>query len=127
MFLPKITGDDNRTLTENAKAGLARKLKVEAYESIPLNYRDRLEFELEVIERKGFSSYFLIYEDIYKFAKDNSIVCGSGRGSGSGSLVIYSLGMSSIDPLKYGLMWERFLSDSRCSDMVYDYFNKLES
>lgn len=80
MYLPSFSSNDNVMLEEHAKAGLVEKLKVADYESVPVVYRERLERELEVIERKGFSSYFLIFEDIYSFVKKEGYLTGSSRG-----------------------------------------------
>lgn len=75
----------------------------------------RLEYELSVIQRMGFSDYFLIVQDVVNWAKSNGIVVGPGRGSAAGSLVSYLLNITNIDPLKYDLMFERFLNPDRVS------------
>ena len=85
---------------------------------------DRLNHELELIIRKGFSSYLLILEDIFHFVKDEELWVGAGRGSGAGSLVLYVLGITTIDPIKYDLLFERFMSDVRSIDVVVDYFGE---
>ncbi len=77
--------------------------------------KSRLDYELEVIEKMGFADYFLIVYDFVKFAKDNNIFVGPGRGSAAGSLVAYSLNITEIDPIKYGLIFERFLNPERVS------------
>nr|BAL55853.1 DNA polymerase III subunit alpha [uncultured Acetothermia bacterium]BAL58835.1 DNA polymerase III subunit alpha [Candidatus Acetothermum autotrophicum] len=76
---------------------------------------DRLEYELDVIAKMGYSGYFLIVQDFVKFAKSRNIPVGPGRGSAAGSLVCYCLGITDVDPLKYGLIFERFLNPSRVS------------
>jgi DNA polymerase-3 subunit alpha len=76
---------------------------------------DRLKKELEVIKKMGFSEYFLIVWDFVKFAKENGIRVGPGRGSAAGSIVSYLLNITEIDPLKYGLLFERFLNEARKS------------
>jgi len=76
---------------------------------------DRLEYEIGVISHMGYSGYFLIVRDFVKFAKDNNIPVGPGRGSAAGSLVSFSLGITDLDPLKYGLIFERFLNPDRIS------------
>ncbi len=76
---------------------------------------DRLDYELSVIENMGFSAYFLIVEDFVNFAKKNEIAVGPGRGSAAGSIVSYLLEITSIDPLKYDLLFERFLNPERVS------------
>lgn len=83
------------------------------YEVITDDIRERLEHELKVIEDMGYVDYFLIVWDFIKFAKDNGIMVGPGRGSAAGSLVAYTLGIIDIDPLKYGLIFERFLNPER--------------
>ena len=76
---------------------------------------ERLDFELGVIGEMGFDAYFLIVWDYVKFAKDNGIAVGPGRGSAAGSIVSYALGITDIDPLKYDLLFERFLNPGRKS------------
>lgn len=76
-------------------------------------YLERLDFELQVIKQMGYIDYFLIVWDFIKYAKDNGIMVGPGRGSAAGSLAAYCLGITSIDPLKYNLLFERFLNPER--------------
>ncbi len=76
-------------------------------------YRQRLEYELQVIKQMGYVDYFLIVWDFIKYARDNGIRVGPGRGSAAGSLVAYTLGITSIDPIKYNLLFERFLNPER--------------
>jgi DNA polymerase-3 subunit alpha len=76
---------------------------------------ERLTYELGVIKQMGFTNYFLVVWDFVKFAKDNGILVGPGRGSAAGSIVTYALGITALDPLKYGLIFERFLNPSRIS------------
>jgi DNA polymerase-3 subunit alpha len=85
--------------------------------AIPLEIRikDRLEYELSVIEKMGFESYFLIVQDFINWARDQKIVVGPGRGSGAGSLVCYLLGITDVDPLYHNLIFERFLNPERIS------------
>lgn len=78
-------------------------------------YADRLDYELGVINQMGYVDYFLIVWDFIKFANDNGIPTGPGRGSGAGSIVAYTLGITKIDPIKYGLIFERFLNPERIS------------
>ena len=79
------------------------------------SYVNRLEYELKVIEKMGYADYFLIVYDYVKYAKQNDILVGPGRGSACGSLVAYLLGISNVDPLKYDLLFERFLNPERVS------------
>ncbi|MDI6778471.1 MAG: DNA polymerase III subunit alpha [Patescibacteria group bacterium] len=81
----------------------------------PQTHRDRMEFELSVISKTGFASYFLIVQDFVNWAKDRGIVVGPGRGSAAGSFVSYILGITNIDPIKYNLLFERFLNPERIS------------
>ena len=76
-------------------------------------YIDRLNYELDVIKKMGFVDYFLIVYDYVKYAKNNNILVGPGRGSAAGSLVSYSIGITNVDPIKYNLLFERFLNPER--------------
>lgn len=78
-------------------------------------YRDRWDYEMSVIEKMGFSGYFLVVWDFLKFCRDNNIPIGAGRGSGAGSLVLYCLHITDFDPIKYDLLFERFLNPDRIS------------
>jgi DNA polymerase-3 subunit alpha len=83
-------------------------------------YRDRLEFEVGIINRMGFGGYFLIVADFIKWAKDNGIPVGPGRGSGAGSLVAWALTITDLDPIRLGLLFERFLNPERVSMPDFD-------
>lgn len=83
-------------------------------------YEDRLDYEIKVIQKMGFPGYFLIVGDFIKWAKDNEIPVGPGRGSGAGSLVAYSLKITNIDPLPFNLLFERFLNPDRVSMPDFD-------
>ena len=109
-LLPIYDCDDpNKYLFDLCRLGLSKRLNKE----IPDNYKKRLIYELTVIKDMGFSNYFLVVYDFIKFAKKNKILVGPGRGSAAGSLVAYSLGITEIDPLKYDLLFERFLNPER--------------
>ncbi len=97
-------------LFELCKAGISKRLN---QEKIPDNYKARLIYELETINNMNFPNYFLVVYDFIKFAKKNKILVGPGRGSAAGSLVAYSLGITDIDPIKYDLLFERFLNPER--------------
>lgn len=84
------------------------------------DYVKRLEYELGVIEKMGFTSYFLIVQDFINWAKDNKIPVGPGRGSGAGSLVAYTLRITDLDPMPYSLLFERFLNPERISMPDFD-------
>src|SRR5205085_5072083 len=83
-------------------------------------YRERLEFELGVIERMKYPGYFLIVADFIQWAKSQRIPVGPGRGSGAGSLVAYSLTITDLDPIRFGLIFERFLNPERVSMPDFD-------
>jgi len=76
-------------------------------------YVDRIEKEIAVVNSMGFPGYFLIVADFIRYAKENNIPVGPGRGSAAGSLVAYSLGITDIDPIEHGLIFERFLNPCR--------------
>ena len=110
LLLPIYDCEDPiQYLFELCKAGLTKRLNG----NVPEKYRNRLAYELQVITEMGFSNYFLVVYDFIKFAKKNKILVGPGRGSAAGSLVAYSLGITDIDPLKYDLVFERFLNPER--------------
>lgn len=92
---------------------LARKGLEAKYTHIDETIEKRFNYELDIIKKKGLSGYFLIIADLVNFARENDIPVGPGRGSAVGSLVLYSLGVTEIDPLKYGLVFERFLNPER--------------
>ncbi|EHJ93769.1 DNA polymerase III subunit alpha [Vreelandella boliviensis] len=92
----------------------------EEYQTIDQRYRDRLEFELNVIIQMGFPGYFLIVMDFIQWAKDNSVPVGPGRGSGAGSLVAYAQKITDLDPIGYDLLFERFLNPERVSMPDFD-------
>ena len=109
-LLPIYDCDDpKKYLFELSKKGLAKRLNNEVNDI----YKNRLLYELNVINEMGFSNYFLVVYDFIRFAKKNKILVGPGRGSAAGSLVAYSLGITDIDPLKYDLLFERFLNPER--------------
>src|SRR5206468_2118418 len=83
-------------------------------------YLARLDFEIKTITQMGFSGYFLIVADFINWAKNNGVPVGPGRGSGAGSLVAYSLGITDLDPLRYDLLFERFLNPERVSMPDFD-------
>lgn len=87
----------------------------ERYENITSELTDRLEYELGIIKQMGYVDYFLIVWDFIRFANENKIMTGPGRGSGAGSMVAYTLGITKIDPIKYNLIFERFLNPERVS------------
>ena len=121
-LLPDFEVPADITLDEHfersVRDGLAARLEVEAAhgERPPRSdYEARLEVELGVIRRTGYSAYFLIVQDFVRFARRKRIPVGPGRGSAAGSLVAYALGITGIDPLAHGLLFERFLNPDRVS------------
>ena len=98
-----------------ARDGLADRLKCMDYEAVDQTYRDRLEYEIQMMHQMGFATYFLVVWDYIKFARDRKIPVGPGRGSAAGSLVAYSMGITNIDPVHHGLLFERFLNPERKS------------
>jgi DNA polymerase-3 subunit alpha len=102
-------------LKDVAMAGLRDRLKLQSGEEPEQLYQERLLFELDVMEEMGFPTYFLVVWDYIRFARENGIAVGPGRGSAAGSLVAYALGITTIDPVKHGLLFERFLNPERKS------------
>ena len=102
-------------LTEVAEQGLRQRLRLDSGAGFEPHYGDRLAFELQVMEQMGFPTYFLVVWDYIRFARDNGIPVGPGRGSAAGSLVAYALGITNIDPVTNGLLFERFLNPERKS------------
>ena len=108
--LPKGETDAWTYLNRLCREGLSRR-----YDPVTKELTDKLNFELATIRQMGFLDYFLIVWDFIKYARDNGIAVGPGRGSAAGSLVSYTLGITNIDPLKFSLFFERFLNPERVS------------
>ncbi len=119
-ILPKFADDEVTELRRQAHAGLAERLKVIPHAVTPEEYTARLDFELGIIEQMGFPGYFLIVADFIHWAKEQGIPVGPGRGSGAGSLVAYALTITDLDPLRYNLLFERFLNPERVSMPDFD-------
>ena len=131
-ILPRFTGATaDPEEAERAEAEELRRQSVEGLERrmealglspgyTEQDYRERLDFELSVIERMKFPGYFLIVSDFIKWAKQNNIPVGPGRGSGAGSLVAYALTITDVDPLRFSLLFERFLNPERVSMPDFD-------
>ena len=148
-ILPNISssedGDANDLIKKESISGLKKKFikyfslkdnELEKNEKY-LVYKDRLDHELEIIIKMQYASYFLIVSDYIKWAKNNDIPVGPGRGSGAGSLVAWCLSITDVDPIKYNLIFERFLNPDRISmpdfdidfceekrDLVFEYLKK---
>ncbi len=125
-FLPYFPVNENETqdqrLIDDAKAGLLKIINDDERitESNTEEYFSRLDVEIDVITKMGFSGYFLIVADFIRWAKENGIPVGPGRGSGAGSLVAYALDITELDPLEYDLLFERFLNPERVSLPDFD-------
>lgn len=127
--LPKFHADSSITSKEllysKCMDGLTRR-----YEPGNPQVLERLNYELSIIDRMGYNDYFLIVWDIVNYAKTNNIAVGPGRGSATGSIVSYLLGITDIDPIKYDLLFERFLNPERLSlpdiDIDFDYERREE-
>ena len=121
--LPKFSSDQNLSESEllnlKSKEGLLLRLK-EMNINSPSIYQERLNYELEIINNMGFAGYFLIVADFVNWAKNKEIAVGPGRGSGAGSVVAWSLSITDLDPLQYGLLFERFLNPERVSMPDFD-------
>ena len=132
-ILPAYPTDAGRSesdeLRAQARAGLERRLEAQVYtedmdaaarEAVAKPYRDRLDYELGVIEQMGFPGYFLIVAEFIQWAKAQDIPVGPGRGSGAGSVVAWALTITNLDPLRWGLLFERFLNPERVSMPDFD-------
>lgn len=106
--LPPGEEDPKKYLSDLCYKGLAKK-----YDKVTEELTDRMKYELSVIDSMGYNDYFLIVWDFIKYAKDHQIMVGPGRGSAAGSIVAYSLDITAIDPIKYDLLFERFLNPDR--------------
>ena len=122
IHLPDYKVPENYNLDEYLRNLCEEGLK-KRYTEVTPDIRRRLDYELSVISRMGFASYFLIVWDFIEYAKRQKIMVGPGRGSGAGSFVAYLLGITELDPLKYGLLFERFLNPGRKSmpDLDIDF------
>jgi DNA polymerase III subunit alpha len=97
------------------RQGLVERFELQSFDQVPPDYQERLAYELNMMNQMGFSGYFLVVWDYIKFARDNGIPVGPGRGSAAGSLVAYALKITNIDPVHHGLLFERFLNPERFS------------
>ena len=114
---PLANGETARDrLRQDARQGLSRRFKELDQRGLALDraaYEKRLEYEMEILIQKGFAGYFLVVADFVNWAKDHQIPVGPGRGSAAGSLVAYALRITDLDPIRYGLIFERFLNVER--------------
>ncbi|MDB2368629.1 DNA polymerase III subunit alpha, partial [Candidatus Actinomarina sp.] len=112
-YLPAFPIADPNLTVEDYLKNLVYEGAKSVYREVTDEITERIEYELEVINSMGFASYFLIVGDLIQYAKENNIRTGVGRGSAAGSIVSYCLGITGIEPLKYGLLFERFLNKGR--------------
>jgi len=135
-FKNNLNLSESQLLVKMAKNGLIEKIKENKIKE-KKQYENRLDFEIDIINKMGFAGYFLIVSDFVNWAKENKIPVGPGRGSGAGSVAAWSLGITDLDPIKYSLLFERFLNPERVSmpdfdidfcqirrDEVIEYVNK---
>ena len=122
LHIPKYKENSLEFLKALVKKGLDKRLNG----NVPLEYKNRIMYELSIIEKMNYVDYFLIVYDFVLYAKKNNILVGPGRGSGAASLVNYALGIINTDPLKYSLIFERFLNPDRVSmpDIDIDFDNE---
>lgn len=118
VTLPTMATDEFAQLIKNVKAGWAERLTKSVFgykpdPSVIPAYKERLQYELGVLKRMRFESYFLLVQEIVKWSKDSGIRVGPGRGSVGGSLVAYLLGITDVDPLRFNLLFERFINPQR--------------
>ena len=118
-ILPRLSDQEDEQLRADAHAGLDLRLAGRSEED-KAPYRERLDFEIDVITRMGFAGYFLIVADFIKWAKAHDIPVGPGRGSGAGSVVAWALTITDLDPLALNLLFERFLNPERVSMPDFD-------
>lgn len=118
--LPKFSIDEVRDNNQFFKELCYRGLTKRYGENPDVNTVKRLEYEISIIEKMGYADYFLIVYDFVSYAKNNNIPVGPGRGSGAGSIAAYCMGITNIDPIRYGLLFERFLNPERISMPDFD-------
>ncbi len=119
-ILPRFADDEVEALRRQAREGLAKRLAEVPHAASVADYEARLAFELGIIEQMEFPGYFLIVADFITWAKAQGIPVGPGRGSGAGSLVAWALTITDLDPLRYKLLFERFLNPERVSMPDFD-------
>jgi DNA polymerase III subunit alpha len=115
QLIPKYATPDGSSERDHLRAQVQQGLRARYGDPPPAEALERVDMELAVIDRMGFNAYFLIVWDFVKFAKENGIAVGPGRGSAAGSIVSYCLQITDVDPLRYDLLFERFLNPERVS------------
>ncbi len=137
LFLPSFVPPDNLSCKDYLRKlclqGLEKRIEQQSKNSIEIDrqmYMSRLEYELSVVNSMGYDEYYLIVNDFITFAKNKQIPVGPGRGSGAGSLAAFCLGITDVDPIRYGLIFERFLNPERVSmpdfDIDFCYYRRSE-
>ena len=111
---------ESEYLRKLSEKGILEKTKFNYLEELPSEYLERFNYELDTILKMGYEGYFLIVADFVNWAKSNDVPVGPGRGSGAGSLIAYALGITGLDPMKYDLLFERFLNPDRISNPDFD-------
>lgn len=132
--LPKMADDEFAELVRLCKEGWSKRLGSEVMGFKPTNeqlpvYKERLSYELSVLKKLGFSNYFLVVHDIVHWSKQNDVVVGPGRGSVGGSLVAYLIGITDVDPIRFDLLFERFINPDRIDlpDADLDFMSSRRS
>ena len=118
--LPYFETPDNRDHFEYFRELCFNGLYERYGKDVPEEYKSRLDYELETVDKMGYTDYYLIVQDFVRFAKSKDIPVGPGRGSGAGSLAAYCIGITDLDPMKYDLIFERFLNPERVSMPDFD-------
>ncbi|CAA0196170.1 DNA polymerase III subunit alpha [Acinetobacter baumannii] len=119
VSLPKLSTDEFKTLCAKCLEGWKKRFSKEILGYKPTKaeldtvYKSRLGYELSILKKMGFESYFLLVEDLVMWSKNNGVIVGPGRGSVGGSLVAYLLGITDVDPIRFGLIFERFINPER--------------
>ncbi|WLR90869.1 DNA polymerase III subunit alpha [Shinella zoogloeoides] len=119
VTLPQMASDEFAAVVAECKKGWAERFAQPTFGHLPEKgelatvYKDRLKYELSVLQKLKFSGYFLLVQDVVRYAKQNGILVGPGRGSVGGSLVAYLMGITDCDPIRFGLLFERFINPDR--------------
>lgn len=128
-YMPHLDCDEDKVLAEHCAEGWKWRYDRSDIQGTQEEY-DRVQYELQIIKEKGYSGYYLIVEDFVQWAKSKGILVGAGRGSGAGSMIAYLLNITNVHPIKYGLLFERFLNPTRNSppdfDIDFDYERRSE-
>lgn len=116
--LPKMADDEFKAVVEECKKGWRKRFAKPVLGYLPSKeqmpeYMNRVKYELSILQKMGFSGYFLLVQDLVKWSKDNGIIVGPGRGSVGGSLVAYLMGITEVDPIRFNLFFERFINPER--------------